>query len=116
MAKRKFTLARLLLRPVEAFKRAHKIFKSVELVPMVPVTDTLKPDDTKDGDYIVMGSVAFPAETYKLIKPSLMKVDYQFNNSKKCYYIPDDQKIYTNVLTADEVTAMRVARRFEEAS
>ena len=113
---KKLTLARFLLRPVESFKRARKIFETVDLVPLVRVADSLKIEDLKQGDYVVVGSVAFPAETWKLIRPSLMKVDYQFHNSTKCYHITDDQKIYTSVLTKDEMTAMHVARRFKEAS
>ncbi len=113
---KKLTLARFLLRPVESFKRARKIFESVDLEPMVRVADKLKIEDLNQGDYVVMGSVAFPAETWKLIRPSLMKVDYQFNNSQKCFFFPNEQGIYTSVITKDEMTAMHVAKRFKDAT
>jgi hypothetical protein len=113
---RKLTLARFVLKPIDTFKKAYKIFNSIDVVPVVRVADKLNAKDTEDGDYVVVGGVAFPAETWKLISPSLMKVDYQYNNGSKCYYFPENQGIYTSVLTKDEITAMHVAKRFQDAS
>lgn len=113
---KKLTLARFLLRPVESFRRARKIFESVELVPMVRVSDTHKESEAGVGDFIVYQNLAFPAETWKLIKPSIMKVDYNYHAGSKVWCLHRDQKVYTSVLTKDEVTAMYVAKRFEDAS
>lgn len=113
---KRLTLAGFLLRPFQTFKHARKIFKSVELVPMVRVSDTTPEAEAKVGDFIVYQNLAFPAETWKLIKPSLLKVDYTYHSGDKVWSFHRDQKIYTGVLTKDAITAMRVAKRFEEAS
>ena len=115
MARKKFTLSRFLLRPFEAFKRAHRIFKSIELHPIVHVTETGSDKVAPDG-WIIYNSVAMPATTWALIKPSLVKVDYKYVGGERLFYIHQDQSIYTTGITKDDMTAMRVAQRFENAS
>jgi hypothetical protein len=115
MARKKFTLARFLLRPMAAFKRAHRIFKMIELKPVVNIEDT-SGDKVEPGGFVVYNSVAFPAETWALIKPSLLKVDYKYTNNEKLWFIPEDQKLYTTTFTADQMTALHVAKRFERAA
>lgn len=113
---RRFTLARFLLRPIDSFKRAYKIFNNVDIVVGVKIEDTTKVEHTKPGDYVVYNNLAFPAETWRLIQPSLIKVDYNYSNGDRLWKFHKDKQIYTYVLTKDEVTAMHVAKRFEEAS
>lgn len=114
---KKLTLARFLLRPVDTFKRAYKIFNSIELKAQVFVKDGLKVGDLPaEGGYVVYSSLAFPVETWRLIAPSLIKVDWSYANGGKQFTINDDQSIQTQVLTKDQMTAMHVAKRFADAS
>lgn len=113
---KKLTLARLLLRPVDTFKRAYKIFNSIDIKAEVFVKDGTKEEDLEPGGYVVHGGLAFPVETWRLIKPSLIKVDYNFTNNGKVWEIKSEQNIHVNVLTKDEMTALHVAKRFAGAS
>ena len=114
---KKLTLARLLLRPVDTFKRAYKIFNSIEIKTQVFVKDGLKVGDLPaDGGYVVYNSLAFPVDTWRLIAPSLIKVDWSYANGGRMFAINDDSSIHTHVLTKDQMTAMHVAKRFKDAS
>jgi hypothetical protein len=114
---RKFTLASLLLRPIRAYREAYKIFKNVELRPVVSVQAHVIETNATNEDYFLVNGVAFPAETWKLIRPSLVKVDSKYMGLGKAQYnIADEQRITVSVITKDEMTALRVAKRFEEAS
>jgi hypothetical protein len=113
---KKLTLARLLLRPIDTFKHAYKIFKSIEIEAKVYVKDGQKEADLPPDGYVVYSSLAFPVETWRLIKPSLIKVDYNYTNNGKVWEIKDDMSVHTNVLTKDQMTALHVAKRFKDAS
>lgn len=115
MARKKFTLSRFLLRPLAAFRRAHRIFKAIELHPVVHVTETGSDKVGPDG-WVIYNSVAFPASTWALIKPSVIAVDYKYVGGERLFFIKQDQSIYTTGVTKDDMTAMRVAQRFENAS
>jgi hypothetical protein len=113
---KKLTLARFLLRPIDTFKHTYKIFKTIELNATVHVKDGQKEEDLPPGGYVVYSSLAFPVETWRLIKPSLIKVDYSYTTGGKMWEIKDDPHVHTNVLTKDEMTALHVAKRFKDAS
>lgn len=113
---KKLTLARFLLRPIESFERTYKIFNSIDIKAEVFVKDGNKEEDLEPGGYVVYSGIAFPVETWRLIKPSLIKVDYNFTNNGKVWEIKSEQNIHVNVLTKDEMTALHVAKRFKDAS
>lgn len=116
MANKRFTLLHFLMRPLETFKRARRIFNSIEIETRVLVKDGLKEEDLPDDGFVVYSSIAIPVTTWRLIRPSLTKVDYQFVTGGKVWELKDDQNIHTNVLTKDDMTAMHVAKRFKDAS
>lgn len=115
MAKRKWTVLGLISRPLKAYREACKILKSIDLVPVVTI-EPRRGSEVKQDGFIMLGSIALPADVWKRIQPCLIKLDYKYVDSKKQYFIPKDQSVYTEEITKDEMTALYVARRFEDAA
>lgn len=111
------SLFSFILRPFRTYREARKIFKSIHIEPLVGVKDKLSAADLKNGDYALLGNIAFPAETWKLIKHSLIKLDYTYQSGVgRLYKIVDDQSVSVSTITKDEMTALRVAKRFKDST
>jgi hypothetical protein len=109
----KLSLARLMRQPVATLKKMYQICKHVEFVPAVVIKDHSGPAPA-DG-FVVIAGMAIPATTWALIKDTITRVDYNYRSGQRFYYIKEDQDVSTTILTADEMTAMLVAKRFEDA-
>lgn len=110
----KFSVARMIRQPLSVIKAMYQVTKKVELVPMT-VSVNKDVDKAKEDDYVVVGSIAFPYATWKMIQPSLFKVDYTYKNERKYWYLKNDS-IYMTVITRDEMIAMQVAKRLDDAA
>lgn len=110
----KLSLARLMRQPIGTLKRMYEICKTIELKPVVVIKDNSDKDPGPNGYYVV-GGFAYPASTWNAIKDSVIRVDYDYKNSQRHWYIKEDQDVHASTLTAEEMIAMYVARRLDES-
>ena len=113
----KLSLARMVRQPIAVMRHTYKVFKHVELVPMVKVGEKTSADtDNAKTGFVVIGSLAIPALAWNMIKDSCVKVDSNYINGQAMWKLPKDQAIYKKHITDDEMIALRVTQRFEEAA
>lgn len=89
------------------------VLKHIEMQPRVRASDP-KQDGSK---YVCIDSthITMPRETWNLIKPSVIKLNYQYKDGR-LWYIEKDQGISTSSFTEDELTALKVAYRMEHGN
>lgn len=89
------------------------MLKHITMYPRVGIKDS----SDKNTKYICIDSphMLMPRETWELIKGSCIKLNYDYKQGR-VWYIERDQSVSTSSFTEDELTALRVARRMEDAN
>jgi len=106
------------LRPFKTAKRILRLLNSIELVPAVkPVAlekgwEKIAPAGMAFAR-IEVANIVIPYDMFKMIEPHIVRLDYDYIGSKKCWTIHGEQKISVNPMHTDDMTAMFIAKKLE---
>lgn len=114
----KLTPLRVLLRPISTAWKLLKVLRTIELKPVVALTPLpkgweLSTDIANVLVRVETGNILMTAATYEAIKHHLIRLDYDYIGSGRVWKLHNDQKISTEMLKAEHLTAMRVAQKLE---
>jgi hypothetical protein len=62
---------------------------------------------------IEVQNIVIPYSMFALIEPHIVRLDYDYIGSKKCWTIHGEQKISVSPMHKDDLTAMHVAKKLE---
>ena len=106
------------LRPFRTAKRILRLLQAIELVPAVkPVVLPKGWEKTAPAETVFarieVPNIVIPYNMFTMIEPYIVRLDYDYIGSKKCWTIHGDQKITFNPMHKDDLTAMYVAKKLE---
>ena len=106
------------LRPFKTAKRVLRLLQAIELVPVVkPVALSKGWEKTAPAETVFarieVHNIVIPYNMFMMIEPYIVRLDYDYVGSKKCWTLHGDQKVAVNPMHKDDMTAMYVAKKLE---
>ena len=106
------------LRPFKTAKRILRLLNAIELVPAVkPVVLPKGWEKTAPAETVFarieVSNIVIPYNMFQMIEPYIVRLDYDYMGSKKCWTIHKDQQVSCNPMHKDDMTAMYVAKKLE---
>lgn len=106
------------LRPFKTAKYILRLLNSIELVPAVKPVVREKGWEKNVSEETVFARIevqhiVIPYSMFALIEPHIVRLDYDYIGSKKCWKIHEEQRVSVNPMHKDDMTAMYVAQKLE---
>lgn len=105
-------------RPFKNAKKVLRLMKMIEYVPVVHATPIPKDiEQTKNTATVFTRidspNIVLPYDVFKLLEPYIVRLDYDYMGSARHWHLHKDQKLTTQTLHKDDLTAMYVAQKLE---